>query len=638
MDVDKTKEEEEAAKKAKELADAKETKITLDMLPTINPDDLINPPPDIKSIIEVTVSYVVRNGLSFEGELRKRQQSSRKFDFLITGNPYYKWYKWKLACAIDPKAAEEAKKLAEKEKAEEDELMNQKEKEAELAKQSVKVVELTLKQKIEQEMKLLKKVKDEFKDLVPEPKYYVPLPSHMTTQDVDLIKLTAQFVARNGRTFLNALSSQAQSAQGTLSQRYLFLNPIDPRFPYFQKLVQAYNECIVVQQETRDQLARDMSFDRLYQEALGAAEMTVIEERKRKQLDQDLQNVTNEVKLIDWQDFTVVETITFDEENEYYPAPGASISDINNILDMEKRKEINVVLAEDVQEDMEIDMDVDNRESSDEELVESRPATQVRQIAPPPAKKPKDDTIRTANLDQEITLETPENKKLREMLEAELLKTSAAPTGTEKFTKCPVTGVMVETQNLSEHIRISLLDPKWKQQKDALISRLQVSSLAEDTDIVSNLSNFQRKHSKQMGYDRGQTMTEGKLAPADAARIKEAQEQQRLRKAAAAGLSGGQAPKRRKLESLLPEDQFMSSHRESQGIKVKVPRGGEVSTLDFNIPVTMTIGELKANIQRTLGQSGNFSITSGDLGTLEEERTLAYYNLAAGADLTFAAS
>merc|ERR1719188_1427462 len=112
----------------------------MDMLPTINPDDLINPPPDIKSIIEVTVSYVVRNGLSFEGELRKRQQASRKFDFLIVGNPYYKWYKWKLACAIDPKAAEEAKKLAEKEKKEETDLMQQKKKEADLAKKSIKVV------------------------------------------------------------------------------------------------------------------------------------------------------------------------------------------------------------------------------------------------------------------------------------------------------------------------------------------------------------------------------------------------------------------------------------------------------------------------------------------------------------------
>merc|ERR1719493_151003 len=130
-------------------------------------------------------------------------------------------------------------------------------------------------------MKLLKKVKDDFKQLVPEPKYYVPLPTHMTYQDVDLIQLTAQFVARNGRTFLNALSSQAQSS-GSLSQRYLFLNPIDPRFPYFQKLVTAYNECIVVQNETMNQLKADLDLDHLLQEAIGAAEMTVIAERNQK--------------------------------------------------------------------------------------------------------------------------------------------------------------------------------------------------------------------------------------------------------------------------------------------------------------------------------------------------------------------
>merc|ERR1719245_2262306 len=171
---------------------------------------------------------------------------------------------------------------------------------------------------------------------------------------------------------------------------------------------------------------------------------------------------------------------------------------------------------------------------------------------PAKASRPKStsdpDANRTANLDQDITLETPENKKLREMLEKELFKTTPSVETTssgEKYTKCPVTGVMVETQNLSEHIRISLLDPKWKQQKDALLSRLQVSSLAEDVDIVSNLSSFQRKHSQQMGYGGATTETEKKIAPADAQRIRDAQEQQRLRKAAAAGISGGQSnPKR----------------------------------------------------------------------------------------------
>merc|ERR1719473_29682 len=140
------------------------------MLPEIEKKDLIVPPPGLKSIVEVTVDYVIRNGMSFEGELRKRQQNNRKFDFLIPGNPYYKWYKWKLQCKIDPKAAEEAKKMAAEEKAAKDELLKETKAEREKAKDSIKVVELTLSQRIEQEMKLYKMCKDETKTKLPEPK------------------------------------------------------------------------------------------------------------------------------------------------------------------------------------------------------------------------------------------------------------------------------------------------------------------------------------------------------------------------------------------------------------------------------------------------------------------------------------
>merc|ERR1719495_2776714 len=106
---------------AAEDASTADSKVTTAMLPDVDKKDLIVPPPALKSIVEVTVDYVIRNGMTFEGELRKRQQNNRKFDFLIPGNPYYKWYKWKLQCKINPKAAEEAKKMEEEEQAKQEE-------------------------------------------------------------------------------------------------------------------------------------------------------------------------------------------------------------------------------------------------------------------------------------------------------------------------------------------------------------------------------------------------------------------------------------------------------------------------------------------------------------------------------------
>merc|ERR1719397_2191883 len=505
-------------------------------------------------------------------------------------------------------------------------------KEMELAHKSVKVVKLTLKQKIEQDMKLHRKVKDEYKQLVPEPKYYVPLPSHMTQLDVDLIKMTAQFVARNGRTFLNALSSQAQSS-GSLSQRYLFLNPIDPRFPYFQKLVTAYNECIVVQNDTMNQLRADLDLDHLYYEAIGAAEMTVIEEKNRKMQDENLKTVTMEMKLIDWQDFQVVETITFDEENEYYPTPGKDIKEINEILDMESRKEINVVLADDVESDMEVDMALggDSSEEEDEEIVEAPAQTQVQNISEPspvekepkpqaPKPKPSDDTIMTVDVSRTIQLESEENRKLRVMLEKDLFGGNKSE-ALGKYTKCPVTGVMVETKNLSEHIRISLLDPKWKQQKDALLGRMQVSSLAEDRDIVSNLSKFQTKHAAQFGVQEESNKSGPAGTAPDEARLREAREQQRLRKAAQAGLESSGSTKRRRVE-LIPENQFLESHRTPQKILIKVPAGqGVMKTLEVVFPVTETVEGVKSQIQRSIGVGKASQVLQSEYGELENNRT-----------------
>jgi len=343
-------------------------------------------------------------------------------------------------------------------------------------------------------------------------------------------------------------------SQHQKNARYHFLKPIDPRFTYFQKLVTAYNECIVLHKDMMSDLEKDLDFDTVHSQALGQAIYSVERENERKQLEAD--NAANEMamKLIDWHDFAIVETITFDEDNEYYPAPGKDVEAINQLLDMENRKEINVVLAEDVASDMEVDMDVEDAASSDEEEIVKAPedgADQVQKLptneAPKPPSEPAPkpygtDTIVTADVDQDITLETEENRQLRLMLEKELF-TNQPQSG--QFTKCPVTGQMVETSRLSEHIRISLLDPQWKQSKEALIKRMQVTSLAHDQDIVANLNMFKAKHDTQFGVQ--ESVAAGNGSAPDDARIREAREQQRLREQASAAHkpSGGEPPSKK---------------------------------------------------------------------------------------------
>jgi len=104
---------------------------------------------------------------------------------------------------------------------------------------SVKVVPLTLKQRIMQELKLARKPKYEYIKEPKQSKYIVPSPEHITAYEMDIIKLTAQFEACNGKIFRREIQHEEEG-----NETFQFLSPIHPRFQYYQRLVDAYRTII----------------------------------------------------------------------------------------------------------------------------------------------------------------------------------------------------------------------------------------------------------------------------------------------------------------------------------------------------------------------------------------------------------
>ena len=76
------------------------------------------------------------------------------------------------------------------------------------------------------------------------------VPVAMTAQDLDTIKLTAQFVARNGRSFLQSLTQREHR-----SPQFEFLKPMHILFPFFQQLVDAYSRVLIPPRTLADKLA-----------------------------------------------------------------------------------------------------------------------------------------------------------------------------------------------------------------------------------------------------------------------------------------------------------------------------------------------------------------------------------------------
>lgn len=68
-----------------------------------------------------------------------------------------------------------------------------------------------------------------------------------------MVKLTAQFVARNGRQFLTSLmSKEARNPQ------FDFLKPAHGLFNYFTKLVEQYTKILIPSKELANKLANDI--------------------------------------------------------------------------------------------------------------------------------------------------------------------------------------------------------------------------------------------------------------------------------------------------------------------------------------------------------------------------------------------
>merc|ERR1711904_724083 len=75
------------------------------------------PPKGLKPIIEKTIEYVVRNGVSLEAELRKRNAAGgNKFGFLMPNHPFNSYYRQQLNLKLNAEEIETLRILRMKEK------------------------------------------------------------------------------------------------------------------------------------------------------------------------------------------------------------------------------------------------------------------------------------------------------------------------------------------------------------------------------------------------------------------------------------------------------------------------------------------------------------------------------------------
>lgn len=66
----------------------------------------------------------------------------------------------------------------------------------------------------------------------------------------------------------------------------------------------------------------------------------------------------------------------------------------------------------------------------------------------------------------------------------------------------PITGELIPVDQMAEHMRISLIDPKFQQQREAMMSKIRETTKAGDDEIGRNLIGLARKRPDVFGQSQ----------------------------------------------------------------------------------------------------------------------------------------
>lgn len=270
------------------------------------PAGVIMPPPgEMREVIEKTAGYAVRGGAGIEARLRENHSNNPRFSFVTTpDDPYHAYYEWRkeeyragrVTAVAAGRVAEGAENAAG----------------AAAQKEAPKGPE--------------KPADYSFSARLP----------IMNAQDMDVLRLTASFVAVHGRRFQTSLMQREVG-----NAQFAFLAPTHSLNGYYQRMVDQYvaihkdigttaaatmtttNRDNVQDSAARLATLRANASDRFSillraKQRIAYAEWEQAQ-RKKEEHERDVEKEA--VARIDWTNFAVLETIVFGDEDEVAQLP-----------------------------------------------------------------------------------------------------------------------------------------------------------------------------------------------------------------------------------------------------------------------------------------------------------------------------
>ncbi|TMS35347.1 hypothetical protein L596_002771 [Steinernema carpocapsae] len=382
------------------------------------PDNVICPPPDIRTIVDKTATFVARNGLDFETKIREKEAGNPRFSFLNPSDPYNAYYRNKVQLlqngANDAAPAPGVPAIPQ------------------------------LPRAVIEHFRQAEFVPDK----PPVPFEFCAEPSSVNAFDLDLIKLTALFVARNGRQFLTQLMNREMR-----NYQFDFLKPQHSNFGYFSKLVEQYSKIILTSQTLIEELKGSRDSDKLLSDIRYRVGWEKHQKMVKDRQEQEQERERLAYSQIDWHDFVVVQTVDFLPTETGALPPLCSRKDVGARILMQAHQEA----AKAAQQSVAMDMDSDSDDEPERPAFRSddgRPGERIRneqrsayEVTQPMPAAP------TANT---VVIKDYDPKRDR----------AGPPKTSDKWLISPLTDERIAADKLQEHVRYNTVTTQYKEQRE----------------------------------------------------------------------------------------------------------------------------------------------------------------------------
>ena len=418
---------------------------------------LITPPPDIRAIVDKTAQFVARNGPEFETRILGSEKNNAKFNFLVPADPYNAYYKSRIAGFKEEAAGGDAASIASK--------AGEAAKAANEESGTVAVATAgSAKPKVLQAPK-----KEQF---------CVDFPDGVASFDLDVLKLTAQFAARHGSQFITQLAKKEQG-----NKEFAFLKTTHSMHSVFQKFADAYAKVLHPPKGLDAVLKKETEKSFLLERALQRLEWERSVDSAKRSAEEEVEKEREAFALVDWHDFAVVETIDFEDgEDDDLPEPMTLRDIVAQARDAEAPVEATGP-ASGSRRDVK-PAETGHDDEGDVPMDEEERAMIAEGVAAAAAPRP-----------APVGMKIVRDHKKPEVLAAEAKARSlAGPGGADatKFAVSPITGELIAVDDMAEHMRVSLIDPKWKTQKAAMLAKLKGGTKANDDEVAANILSLAR--------------------------------------------------------------------------------------------------------------------------------------------------